>query len=240
VNILVLGASSYLGAQIAMEFSPGNRLILTGRRGEPLEALASLCLARGASEARAVVNDLGAGIGPLLPASQPWPLDLIIHVACSTSRLRDHDIKWAAWQDCVLADVHHPLALVRAWLDGQPGRALTVCLVSTFLADFRSPGRVVYGALKSLHEQGLRTALAENPNLSIRIIKLGRTFSRDRATPSMAVAAKRIRSLVEESGRERVCAYGLVGKVWEALFFIQPLVFFALNKLQRSLRSAPS
>lgn len=238
MNVLVLGASSFLGAEIAAGLAAGNRMILTGRQEARLETAAAACRARGAGHVRTVAHDLGQGLGPLQPSRLGDSLDLIVLVASSTSRLRDPEIGWDLWQDCLLAEVQHPLALVRAWLDAQPGRPLTVCLVSSFLADFRSPGRVVYGALKALQEQGLRSALAGHPHLSLRIVKLGQTYSRERGTASMTALASRIKTLVEQPGACRVVEHGLPGRVWKGLYFAQPLVFSVLNRLQRTLRGA--
>ena len=56
--VIVTGASSGIGRQLALDFAArGARLVLCARRAEPLEATAKACASYGA-EVESVVGDL--------------------------------------------------------------------------------------------------------------------------------------------------------------------------------------
>jgi len=58
MNVIVLGASSAIGAGVAEAFSPGNRLLVTGRDIPRLRRSADRCRAEGAPHVVEVACDL--------------------------------------------------------------------------------------------------------------------------------------------------------------------------------------
>ncbi|MBU0726971.1 MAG: SDR family NAD(P)-dependent oxidoreductase [Alphaproteobacteria bacterium] len=80
-TIVITGASSGLGAALAVEYTgPGILLALTGRDADRLEATASACRAKGAEveAARLDVSDTAAMEAWLLALDNRQPVDLVI------------------------------------------------------------------------------------------------------------------------------------------------------------------
>lgn len=80
-SVLVTGASSGIGAALALEYAaPGVRLALCGRNAARLEEIAEGCRAKGAAvDARVLsVTDAGALAAWVAEADAAAPLDLVI------------------------------------------------------------------------------------------------------------------------------------------------------------------
>lgn len=80
-SILITGASSGLGAGLALEYAgPGIVLHLGGRDADRLEAVAAKCRGRGAEVSTEVVDvtDVGAMRRWLIAADDAAPLDLVV------------------------------------------------------------------------------------------------------------------------------------------------------------------
>jgi NADP-dependent 3-hydroxy acid dehydrogenase YdfG len=235
MNILILGASSQLGSELSRLLAPGNHLVLSGRNSASLEALQQNCIHVGASYCQTVSVDLGQEWGPLIHGLAE-PLDLVVHVASATSRLRDDQLIWNQFAECIRADALHPLEYIEALLQWQAGHPLRVCLVSSFLADIQSPDRQVHGALKFLHEAGLKACFDAHPELTVRIFKIGRVFSKTTSSPLVIDLANELSQFIFQSGGWLETTVGFPGRFMRSLFYFQPHLFGMLIRIQRIVR----
>lgn len=91
-SILITGASSGLGEALALDYSgPGIALVLTGRDGDRMEAVAAACRARGATVRTSTVDVVDEdGMARLIDETDAaTPLDLVIANAGISSSLND-------------------------------------------------------------------------------------------------------------------------------------------------------
>jgi short-subunit dehydrogenase len=167
-RILITGASSGLGAALAVEYAaPGVSLVLGARRLDRLESVAEDCRKRGAAveTARVDVTDRDATAAWVRAADESAPLDLVIANAGTSGgtgsgeepedRVRDI---FAVNVDGVVNTVHPVLPAMRA-----RGRGQIAIMAS--IAGFRGfPGAPAYCASKAAVKvwgEGLRGWLAE-------------------------------------------------------------------------------
>lgn len=152
MNLMVLGASSAIGSQLALEFAPGNTLVLIGRNLAALEQAAHACRKGGASGVSVLATDLESGYAEIEHAAKAGDVELVINAASATSRLRDNDLDADALGTYASVDLVVPVRLVQALSEHRGPSPLSVIFVSSLLAVVRSPNRVVYGGLKSAQE----------------------------------------------------------------------------------------
>lgn len=221
MNVIVLGASSMIGAEMAAEFAPGNRLLLVGRHATRLEAAARGCRERGAAAVGVLACDLRQELSRAAGEVLAWEPDLIINAASASSRLRDDSIPPEKLPEFVQVDLVAPLELVRRALAAR--RSLGVIFVSSVLAGVRSPRRVVYSSLKRIQEQALRSLQASQPEMRLLIVRVGKMIPPDAPTPAAARLARAVR-LAYARGKQNVL-YGAEGRLLHALFHLQPVLF---------------
>ena len=145
MNILVLGATSAIGSDLAYEFAFGNRVTLIARDVYRLREVAQGCRERGAVMTDEVVFDLASGAAQLRQVIGTQPIDLLINAAAATSRLRDRDIALSQLCEYVAVDLTVPIELIRQLASDPGARCPRVIFVSSILAAIRSPRRKICG-----------------------------------------------------------------------------------------------
>lgn len=231
MKLLVLGASSAIGGQLALEFSRGHMLVLVGRNRERLEQTARRCRENGAAGVTLVAADLESGYGEIEEAARD--VELVINAASATSRLRDRDLDADALGSYAAVDLVAPVRLIQA-ISKQRGRApLGVIFVSSLLAVVKSPNRAVYGGLKSAQEVILGQVM-EAPGRRLLIVRVGTPLPTEEATAQTVRLGRAARKAWE--GNRQVLFYGLTGRMLSWLYLAQPLIFRVVVETQRKLR----
>lgn len=233
MNVLVLGATSVIGAHVAEAFAPGNDLLLAGRDADRLRQAAARCRAAGASSVTETACDLREGIAAL-DAVSTWAPDVIVNAASSTSRLRDDAIPAGDLSAAVAVDLLAPLELVRALVARREGRPARVVFISSVLAAVPNPSRVIYGSLKRMHEEALLALARSEPDVRVLIARLAKPMSPDRPSRDAARFAAAVRRGFDE-GKVRM-SFGLSGRLMTALFLLQPAAFHLAVKALRIVR----
>jgi NADP-dependent 3-hydroxy acid dehydrogenase YdfG len=231
MNVIVLGASSAIGAGVAEAFSPGNRLLVTGRDIPRLRRSADRCRAEGASHVVEVACDLRHGSGELEKTAQVWQPDLIINAASATSRLRDHQISIGEMMGIIAADLLTPFELIQAVLANRGSRPVGILFISTMLSVVKSPDREIYGALKRIHEKILLGMAASQPDLQLLIVRISKWIPPD--VESMETKKLGLAVLDGYRGGKQVLYYGFPGRVMTALYYAQPLLFGLAVRMNR-------
>jgi short-subunit dehydrogenase len=234
MNVLVLGASSEIGSQLAAAFAPGNAVLLAGREETKLSHAGRLCTAAGATRVTQLVSDLRTELAPLVHEAIAWEPDLIINAACSTSRLRDREIPVGALGACIATDLLAPVELVRSVLAARRGRNVGVIFVSTILAQISSPRRQVYSSLKVLHEWALKELAATDASMRVLVVRVATIFPVDRPSRQAQHMAKAVRQAFERG--KQVISFGASGRVLRWLYYAQPLIFRVVMEAQSRLR----
>jgi NAD(P)-dependent dehydrogenase (short-subunit alcohol dehydrogenase family) len=234
VNILVLGASSAIGSQLAWEFAPGSTLLLVGRNFAKLEHAAQNCRENRAAGVKLLATDLESGYAEIERAAILGDVELVINAASATSRLRDHDLDIGAVGTYVAVDLVGPVRLIQALSSHRGVAPLGVIFVSSLLAVVRSPNRLVYGSLKAIHELFLRRILKSQPERRLLIVRVGKPLPTDEVTENTVLLARAARKAFEE--RRSVLFYGFTGRMLSWLYLAQPLVFRLVVEFQRKLR----
>lgn len=235
MQILILGASSQVGLALTRAFASGNTLWLLGRDRVRLDEAVRVGLAAGANRCTALVVDLMTFGNSDAGIAGEGPIDLILDAASASSAFRDSEIPAATFFGLVLADAVSRGPLMEALLSRQP-KAPAIILISTVLARLRSPDRLVYSALKQLLESYYRRLRIERPELRLLVVTVGTVIDPKRPSEKPERLAAAVRQAYDE-GRSSLF-FGGIGKLYLCLFYLQPLVFFAVTRLQRILRGA--
>jgi short-subunit dehydrogenase len=238
VNVLVLGASSPIGSQLALEFARGNNVLLVGRNVERLEAAARACRENGASRATLLAADLESGYAEIVQAAKLGEVDLVINAASATSRLRDSDLNIDSLGAYFSVDLIAPVRLIQELSKHRGTAPLAVIFVSSLLALVRSPNRSVYGGLKSAHELFLKRILESQPARKLLIVRVGIPLPTGTVTDRTVRLGQAARMAFDRN--QPVLFYGFSGRALSWLYFAQPLVFRVVVELLRRLRGASS
>jgi NAD(P)-dependent dehydrogenase (short-subunit alcohol dehydrogenase family) len=231
MNIVVLGATSAIGSEIAAIFAQGNSLVLCARNSSRLDEAARLCSERGARKvvtANASSEQGWEAIASHLPKDD---IDLLINAASATSRLRDSEIPSDKLYEFISADVLWPVQLVDRILSRQRRRHLSIVFVSSILALVRSPNRKIYSALKQLQEVTLQSIVSTRPGVSLLVVHVGKVLPPNKRTPETKRLAQAVFHAVAK--RKKVLVYGALGKLSVILFNAQPLLFDLAIRLRR-------
>ncbi len=238
MNVLVLGASSAIGSQLALEFSGGNRLVLAGRNKVRLEQSARACRGNGAIDVTLLPGDLDSGYLEIEDAAKQGNVDLVINAASATSRFRDNEIEVSELGKYVSVDLVSPLRLVDALSKHRGAAPLSVIFVSSVLALVKSPNRSIYGGLKSAHELLLSRMLRPTPGRRLLVVRIGSVLPTDEITNRTIALGRATREAFERN--QQVLFYGLAGRMLSWLYFVQPLLFRATVEVHRTLRRSRS
>jgi short-subunit dehydrogenase len=234
MNVLVLGATSAIGSNIAAAFAPNNRVRLVGRDIARLRAAGDLCLANGAVAVDYSQCDLASSGNSLPDELGAWPVDVLINAASSSSQTRDSGIAADRMREIAEVDLLAPLDLIRGLSARQSGRPLRVVFVSSVLALVSSPDRAIYGLFKSLHESCLRRLQSALPGVDVLVVRVGKVLPVDRTTPDTLKLASAVRAAFDK--RKQTLFFGMSGRVLAAAYYLQPLFFAAMMGLRRRLQ----
>ncbi|MEY3775453.1 MAG: hypothetical protein RLZZ129_2233 [Verrucomicrobiota bacterium] len=233
MQLLILGASSNIGAALARVFAPGNTLILAGRNVDRLAHTVALCKESGAADANYVEVDFQLGIAPLLTAIAGKQIDLIIDAASASSRLRDSDLSAGDITNLVSADFHNRTKLFEQ-VCGTAGPMPAVIFISTVLTLVKSPDRTVYTTLKTLYEAYLLKLKEGRPDFHLLVVYVGVVINREgpsKGPESLAAAVARS----FQKGDDKLL-YGTGGRMMVGLYYLQPLVYGMFTLAQRKVR----
>lgn len=232
-NILILGASSNIGAALSQKFSAGNNIILTGRNQVRLQEVSSQCMTLGANAVKAIPSDLALSIEPILNINSQWPIGLIIDVASTASSYLDREIHPFRMADIFQSDLLSRLALYKHLTDLN-GVHPNIIFISTVLATLITPNRQIYSLVKRLNELYLTKIIHSNPKPRILIYRIGKRLNNK--TDSLEV--EKISALIKNAYEMRRIAvtYGVSGKILIVLNNLHPALSNFLIKIQRLLR----
>ncbi|MEO8370356.1 MAG: SDR family NAD(P)-dependent oxidoreductase [Candidatus Solibacter sp.] len=230
----MLGASSAIGSQLALEFSFGNALVLVGRNVERLERSGRACSQKGATSVTLLTADLESGYPEIVQAAKLGNVDLVINAASATSRLRDNALDIDSLGAYVAADLVAPVRLIQDLSKERGPAPLAVIFVSSLLALVRSPNRSVYGGLKSAHELFLKRILESQPARKLLIVRVAVPLPTETVTDRTVNLARAARTAFDRN--QSVLFYGLSGRMLSWLYFAQPLAFNMVMELLRKFR----
>jgi short-subunit dehydrogenase len=232
-TILILGATSPIGAALSEQFSNGNRIVLSARNHVRLIAVADRCIKVGAIAVRIAAADLAHTIQPIIDANSEWPIDLIVDAASAASgasRVRDPDVAPDAMQGIIQADVLAHLDLYQR-LAQLNRKHPDIVFISTVLAIVKTPEREIYSAVKRLVEIYLEKLATSEPAVKVLIFRIGKLIDPDRDSQSAKTMAARVQH--ELTAGSLTALYGMGGRVLIWLNFLHPHV---LNLIVRILR----
>jgi short-subunit dehydrogenase len=227
-DILILGASSQIGQELALRFSPKNSLTLSGRNREALQRVADRCLSAGAACVDLMVQDMADG-----DIVNDRQFDLVINLVAATSRVKDSEFPLSQLESYLNADLLVPIRFLQGIIE-KPGKPLKIIFVSSVLASVKSPDRMLYGSLKALQLMCLQKLTLMRQGDELLVVNVGRVIPHNSPTREASKLADAIYGA--HARRQKVLNYGLVGRIFVLLFYTQPLIFDAIVKLQRALR----
>lgn len=233
LNILILGASSQIGRELALRFSLNNSLTLLGRNDESLQSVVKQCLAAGAAHVELIIHNIADGAELLIEEVANRQFDLVINLVAATSRVKDSDFLPSKLEGYLMSDLLVPVQLLQNMLETS-SRSLKIIFISSVLASVPSPDRQLYSSLKSLQELCLHKLSAGRNGCELLIVKVGKVISHEQSSNE----AQNLAAAIYEAYllNKKVLNYGAGGKIYLLLNYIHPQLFKLIVKLQRSLR----
>jgi short-subunit dehydrogenase len=233
LNILILGASSQIGCELALCFSKGNDLILLGRNKESLNSVAQKCIEAGSPKVDLLAQDMVADADDLIRKLGGVQIDLVINLVSATSRVKDSELLPSQLEAYVKSDLLVPVRLIQ-YLSETAIKPLKVIFISSVLASVKSPDRLLYGSLKSLQEMCLSKLLDKRKGNELLVVKVGKVIPHEQSSGK----AKQLAAVIYRAHLNRceILNYGWTGRIYFWLFNFQPLVFKLVVQLQRLIR----
>lgn len=233
MQILVLGASSYVGAALAETFSPNNVLILVGRNVERLMMATNKCKNSGASRVTYVEQDFCHGVSAVLQAIGGKRIDVVIDAASASSRYRDNEIEPKDISRYVYADFLSRTEIMDHVLENQDS-APAMIFISTVLTLVKSPGRSIYTALKTLNETYLTKIKNSRSDFYLLMVYVGTVIDTRHETHK----PKKLASAVAHAfgKKNETLFFGLSGIFLLVLFYFQPTLYYGVTIAQRRIR----
>ncbi|MCX7144221.1 MAG: SDR family NAD(P)-dependent oxidoreductase [Proteobacteria bacterium] len=233
MNILILGASSFVGTALAQAYSPRNDLILVGRNFAKLVTAKNACSDAGVASIILIEEDYSLGTDLTLKAIEEKRIDLIIDAASASSSKKDSEIERTQMSDLVSADFLSRMRILDYILRTQ-NTIPAVIFISTVLTLVKSPGRTVYTALKGLYEIYLHRLKCDRSDFRLLIVHVGTVIDTKIASDKPAQLASAVIKAFDN--RKERLLFGLSGRLILALFYVQPGIFYLVTLMQRKIR----
>ena len=233
MNILILGASSQIGCELALRFSQGNDLMLLGRNMESLNSVAKKCIEAGARKIEFLALDMASEAEELIRELDGVQIDLVINLVSATSRVNDSDLQPSQLEAYVNSDLLIPVRLIQ-FVTERAVKPLKVIFISSVLAAVRSPDRLLYGSLKALQEMCLSKLLDQQNGNELLVVRIGKVIPHTQSSDK----AKKLAAAIYNAhlSRCRTFSYGWTGQIYIWLFNFQPAIFNLIVRLQRLMR----
>lgn len=232
-NLLILGASSQIGQEIAIRFASNNNLFITGRNTAKLGKVAKKCLESGAINVEIIYTDFSKDADQLINKIEGHQIDLIINLIAATSRIMDDELMPERFESYVFSDLLAPIHAVNRIFE-KLERKPDIIFISSVLASIRSPNREIYGSLKRLQEIYWERLLKKSGKGSLLIVRVGKKISH---TSSDAIATDLANEIYSNYlQKNKVLGYGWEGKFYSFLFYFQPVLMQWLIKFHRIIR----
>jgi short-subunit dehydrogenase len=233
-TILILGATSTVGAALSEQFAKGNRLILSGRNQAKLDSVANRCTKAGSVAIKIVATDLAQTIHPIIVANSEWAIDLIIDAASAASIKRDTDITPHEIRNIIQSDILSHLDIFQQ-LAQMNKKHPDIAYISTVLAVVKTPDREIYSAAKRLVEIYLEKLNIAEPIVRVLIFRIGKLIDPKQDSSRVKAMAERVH---HEFSTENISTiYGMSGHILMFLNSFHPAVLNFVVKAQRALRN---
>ena len=236
MNILVLGASSSIGKSITKSFSKNNKLFLLSTKCEKLKTLKNEALALGSQDVKIMKADLSSTkiIEELISEN----IDMIINIACASSRLKNNNIEPHRHQYYTAVDLSSPLVILEHFLKEKSKQGentqLYYIFINTILSKIKSPDYSIYYSYKILQQEYMSGFQRKYGNIlkSINVI-VGTQINKSKETRKTVKLAERIKLAINNN--ETVFIFGFEGKIIYFLYRISPLLSDGLIYMKRFL-----
>jgi short-subunit dehydrogenase len=235
-TILVLGATSPIGAALCEQFSEGNRIVLSARNKVRLGMVADKCVKAGAVAIRIAVADLAQTIQPIISANSEWPIDLIVDAASAASgasRIRDPDVSPDSMRGIIQADVLAHLDLYQQ-LTLLNRKHPDVVFISTVLAIVKTPEREIYSTAKRLIEIYLEKIGSAKSGVRVLIFRIGKLI--DPKQDSLKAKAVAVKVQQKLAAGNVTTLYGFGGHILLGLNLLHPKILNLIVKIRRVTR----
>ncbi|MGH8215844.1 MAG: SDR family NAD(P)-dependent oxidoreductase [Rhodanobacteraceae bacterium] len=181
---LVTGASAGIGAEFAHQLAArGCDLVVTARRGERLQALASELRARHGGDVQVVADDLAAPAAPariVAAAASKGPIDILINNAGYGVPGHYDRVDWDTHARFMQVLVEAPLQLCHLLLPAMRergyGRIVNVASLAGLVP--ATPGNTLYGPAKAFLMRVSQALALENRAHGIHVCALCPGFTR--------------------------------------------------------------
>ena len=236
MKILVLGASSTIGSSIVKSFAKDNKLFLLSTKREKLETLNKEVLALGSHSVNIVEADLQSPI--IVTDLISESIDMIINVACASSRLKNNNIEPHRHQYYTAVDLTSPLIILEHFLEKKhtqgKGAQLHYIFINTILTKIQSPDYSIYYSYKILQQEYMNGFQSKYGNIlkSINVI-VGTQIDRTKEIKKTIDLASRIKSAIKNNESEFM--FGFEGKLIYMLYRVSPFLSNGLIYMKRFL-----
>jgi short-subunit dehydrogenase len=225
MNILIIGASSSIGFSLSKAFAENNNLFLLTSNINKLELLKKETIVLGALSTKIIEVDLQKELFSV--DILPEKIDVIINVACATSKLKNFNISANKHKNYTEVDLTKPLFILEYYLkkivkEGKNSK-LNYIFINTILTKIQSRNYSIYYSYKLLQQEYIKAFKRKyNDTLKITNVIIGRNVNRNEESKSTISLAKRILRAINKNESEFI--YGFEGKLIYALYLISPLL----------------